>query len=98
MFSPWEEKKAENGSENRNWLTGCMRNIDSILSSVILLEQADVKADDLEPNGDRNLELLQEAWESLLEKDPVMADYKNRMDRMSVKEAWKPVFEKAFGI
>lgn len=91
-------EKAEKGSENRNWLTGCMRNIDSILSSVILLEQADVKADDLEPNGDRNLELLQEAWELLLEKDPVMADYKNRMDRMSVKEAWKPVFEKAFGI
>lgn len=90
--------KTEKGSKTRNWLIGCMRNLDSILSSIYLLEQADVDISDIEPKGDRNLELLQEAWEVLLEKDPIMANFKSRMDVMNVKGAWKPVFKEAFDI
>ena len=45
-------------SKLRNWLVGCMRNLDSILSAIILLEQASVHPEDLDPGKDRNLGIL----------------------------------------
>ena len=59
----------------RNWLVGCMRNLDSILSAIILLEQAAVNPEDLNPGKDRNLSLFVEAWKMLIEKDPTIAGF-----------------------
>ena len=47
------------------WLTGCMRNLDAMQNAVMLLEQAAVKPQDLPCTGDRNVELLRDAWENL---------------------------------
>lgn len=82
----------------RNWLVGCMRNMDSMLSAIILLEQTEVTPKDLNPGKDRNLALFVEAWENLIEKDSIIAGFRTRMGELSEKAAWKIVFKKAFNM
>ena len=82
----------------KNWLIGCMRNLDSMLSAIILLEQADVLPEDMMPEGDRNIQLFVEAWSFLVEKDPTIIGFRNKMKSMTSKAAWKIVFKKALNI
>ena len=79
-----------------NWLVGCMRNLGSILSAIILLEQADVRPEHLESNGERNLELMLGAWKYLVEKDPVIQTFRKDCARHNTKETWEPILRKAF--
>ena len=85
-----EEKKV------RNWLVGCMRNLDSILASIILLEQADVKPKDLVAGKNRNIKLFIEAWDNLVERDAVLTGFRTKMEELTKKTAWRTVFKKAF--
>lgn len=80
------------------WLQGCLRNLDSILSAIILLEQADVKPEDMRPAKDKNLKLLLEAWEDLLSRDKSLIDFKKRMEQLTSREMWAPIIKSVFDI
>lgn len=101
LLSEFMRGKLDSAGEDeklRNWLVGCMRNIDSMLSAIIFLEQAEVTPKDLNPGKDRNLALFVEAWENLIEKDSIITGFRNRMGELSEKAAWKIVFKKAFNM
>jgi len=91
-------EQLDNGSKDRNWLIGCQRNISSILSGIALLEQADIKPEDIEVSDDRNLEVFVEAWKRVRAQDKVLAKYKEKLSKLSSKSAWKNVFMSAFKI
>lgn len=99
ILSEFMRKKMTEAGEDKkliNWLTGCTRNLDSILSAINMLEQAFVTPEQLDPKGNRNQRLLIEAWEYLLARDQVIPRYRERIFHMTTKEAWKPVLNKAF--
>ena len=101
ILSEFMRGKLEEAGENkkiRNWLVGCLRNLDSILSAIIMLEQAEVKPEDLNPGRDRNFNLFVEAWKNLIDKDPIIMQFRTRMNGMDSKDAWKPVFRKVFNL
>lgn len=81
----------------RHWLVGCRRNLGMILSSIILLEEADISPEDLHADGDRNLEFLLQAWDFLKSNDPAIGVFHKRMEEMKKRSAWDPVFNKLFG-
>lgn len=89
---------SEEGSKERNWLVGCLRNLDSILSAIIMLEQADVRPEDLNSGQDRNLKIFIEAWKMLIEKDSIITGFRTRMQEMTTKEAWRLVFKKSMNL
>lgn len=89
---------SEEGSKERNWLVGCMRNLDSVLSAIILFEQADLRPEDMNLGKDRNFNIFLEAWKVLIEKDPAITGFRTKMGEMTSKEAWKLVFKKAMNI
>lgn len=99
VLSEYIRKKIELASSDKkevNWLTGCMRNLSSMHSSIILLEQAEVTPDDLEVKGDRNLELFVGAWKYLKEHDPEIDKFQAKMNSLTTKERWDSVFKLAF--
>ena len=101
ILSEFVRRKLDEAGENtkqRNWMVGCMRNIDSMLSSIILLEQANVRPDDINISGNRNLQLFVEAWKNLTEKDPAITNFRAKMRDMTSKEAWKRVFKTALNM
>lgn len=79
------------------WLTGCMRNLDAMQNAVMLLEQAAVKPQDLPCTGDRNVELLRDAWENLREEDESLAVLSEKLESLNTKEKWETVLCAAFG-
>ena len=100
LLSEYVRKKvadASGNSKTENWLTGCMRNLGSILSSIIMLEQAEVRPEDIETGGERNLELLLGAWKYLIERDPSIRTFHQSIERVHTKEQWDPVLRTAFG-
>ncbi|MCC8161608.1 MAG: hypothetical protein LIO86_00210 [Lachnospiraceae bacterium] len=100
LFAFLREKLMAAGDDRkqRNWLIGCMRNQASLLSSILLLEQAGLRAEDLQPDGDRNLELLAGAWRYLEKEDPAIGAFRARMKSLAFREAWKPIFKKVFNL
>ena len=88
-----------NGSKEEkeiNWLTGCMRNLDALRSAITLVEEAEIKPDDLNASDDRNLALLVEAWKYLVDRDPSFKTHSERMESLSSKERWEDIFFSAF--
>lgn len=79
-----------------NWLTGCMRNLDALRSAITLVEEAEIKPDDLNTSDDRNLALLVEAWKYLVDRDPSFKTHTERMESLSSKERWEEIFFSAF--
>lgn len=92
------KKSSEAGDDQKqlNWLTGCTRNMNSMLSAITMLEQAAITPEQLDPGEDRNQKLLIDAWEYLLDRDPVIKDFRSRLTNVTTKEEWKPVLNKAF--
>ncbi len=89
-------KTAPGRKKEINWLLGCMRNISSLLSSIILLEQADVRPEHIKPDGERNLELMVDAWKYLAEREPSIKAFRENMNREYKKSDWEEVFRTAF--
>lgn len=83
--------------ETKRWLIGCKRNLHMLLSCIVLLEEANISPVDLSPNGDRNIELLLDAWTFLRKNDPAINTFHARMDELTNRVAWNPVFMKVFG-
>ena len=99
MLSEYLRKRILEAGDNKkliNWLTGCKRNVSMLRSSIIMLEQADVKPDEIKANGDRNIELLVDAWKYLEEKDPYMIAFRENMSKKYSKRMWDSVLRTAF--
>lgn len=93
-------KMEEAGSDSklRNWLLGCMRNLDSMLSAIILLEQAAVTPDQLNAGTDRNIKFFLDAWRFLEKKDATLVGFRKRMNEMTTRQAWEDIFQQVFQI
>lgn len=85
-----------NNIEDKNWLTGCIRNINSLLSSITLLEQANVKPADIDIDGERNIQLLVDSWNYLLERDSSIEKYQETVNGLKRKSNFNNVLNKAF--
>ena len=99
LLSEYVRKKLEEASGDKkktNWLIGCMRNLGSILSAIILLEQAEVRPEDIESGGERNLQLMLEAWKNLAERDPAIQAFRKDQKLANTRARWEPILRKAF--
>ena len=85
-------------AKDTHWLNGCMRNLDAMLSAIILLEQSNVMPTDIEPKNNRNLALLVEAWRHLEKADSSIKVFRNKMKSLCNKNAWSSVLKKVFGL
>jgi len=81
----------------KRWLIGCRRNLRMLLSAIILLEEAEIDIENIHANGDRNIELLLEAWAYLKKNDPTIDSFRHRMKELENKKAWEPIFADLFG-
>lgn len=99
MLSEFLRRKlAENQHDPKkaNWLTGCQRNVTLLHSAIMLLEQAQMQPDDLVTNGDRNLELMAEAWKNLLARDGSIRRTHDRFSGLTIRAMWEPILNRAF--
>lgn len=83
--------------QTRRWLIGCRRNLSMILSAIILLEEANIVPEDIAPEGNRNIEMLLDAWQFLRKNDPAISRFHARMEMLKNRSAWDPIFMKLFG-
>lgn len=83
--------------ETRRWLVGCRRNLHMILSSIVLLEEAEISPSDIQADGNRNIELLIDAWNYLRKNDSAINSFRARMQELKSRSAWNPIFTKLFG-
>ena len=89
----------------RNWLVACRKNISSVLSSIILLEECGIMPEEIDPIGDKTLELFVEAWKYLVENDVAsegdgrmnVQRFRQRMEQLKERKAWSTVFNKLYG-
>ena len=88
--------EAVGDKKKTNWLIGCMRNLGSILSAIILLEQAEVRPEDIADGGERNLKLMLDAWKYLVKRDPGIQEFRKNLSRANTKERWGTILRKAF--
>lgn len=99
ILSEYIRQKIETAGDDKkqiNWLIGCKRNIDSILSAIIMLEQADVRPEDIDAASDRNIEFLLDAWNYLIERDTLIPLYRENMAKEYSKADWNPILRTAF--
>lgn len=99
ILSEYIRQEIEKAGENKkkiNWLIGCKRNIDSILSSIIMLEQADIRPEDIDTGSDRNIEFLVGAWKYLIDRDSLITSYRESMSKSFSKSDWNPILRTAF--
>ena len=75
------------------WYQGCCKNIDQLLSSIILLEEAEVNPKDLAFSDEKNIHILMKAWEYLRECNPILSYKQERMVELTRREAWGRIFE-----
>lgn len=97
LLSELIRKKMEQEDERqKNWLTGILRNMDSLYRAAMLLEQSGAVPEDLPEKKDRNLQLFSEAWEMLRKKDPSFLQFRRRMEELKNRAAWMPVLCETF--
>ena len=98
-------------SENRedvktkNWLSACRKNISSILSAIILLEECCIKPEEIDVSNDKTLGLFVEAWNYLYKNDVTegktddmtIGRFRQIMDGLNKGENWNPILKRLFG-
>ncbi|SNU04619.1 hypothetical protein SAMN06297422_101161 [Lachnospiraceae bacterium] len=82
--------------EVRKWLVGCRRNSAQLLSAINLLEEADVKPDDLSFSSDRNIHLLIDAWNYLIENNGTINRFRDNMAKLDSRAKWNEIFLEKF--
>ncbi|MBQ5850653.1 MAG: hypothetical protein IIW54_07560 [Lachnospiraceae bacterium] len=82
--------------EEKKWLVGCRRNLSSILSAIILLEEAKVVPEDLMAE-DKNMELFIEMWKELIEREPEISEFREKMQGIDSSVELKSLMEVLFG-
>lgn len=99
LLSEFLRQKLSDATDDKkrvNWLIGCMRNLSSILSSIIMLEQAGVHPEDICSYGERNLDLMLEGWKYLIDRDPAIQAFRKKLSRSNTKMLWEPILREAF--
>ncbi|GAB6159815.1 PD-(D/E)XK nuclease family protein [Howardella ureilytica] len=99
ILSEYIRQRISEAGQNKkeiNWLTGCMRNIGSLLADIDLMELAGIKPEDISTDGDRNLELMLDAWNYLAERDPTITTFRKTMSVKYTKSEWEPILKEAF--
>lgn len=99
LLSEFVRKKLNNAAGDKkktNWLVGCMRNLGSLLSAIILLEQADVRPQDFISCGERNMDLMLEAWDCLAKRDPAIKMFRKKQTLSNTKERWGSILRETF--
>jgi hypothetical protein len=91
-----EIDKNASDTEMKSWLIGCRRNLGMLLSSIILLEEAAVRPEDIIADGDRNIKFLISAWKYLIENDDEIVSYRNRMLELEERNKWDDIFNELF--
>lgn len=81
----------------RHWLVGCRRNLSTLLSSIIMLEETGIAPDEICPDGNRNIELLLAAWNFLIKNDPTVNRFHERMKQLEMRDSWNPIWNRLFG-
>ena len=82
--------------DDKNWLIGCRRNQNLLLSAIILLEEAGATPEDLDISDDRNIRLLSIVWKYLKRRYPAIDNYHSEINRLSNPKAWKDIFATVF--
>lgn len=82
--------------KEKKWLVGCRRNLPSVLSAIILLEEAKTVPEDLMAE-DKNMELFIEMWKYLIERDPGIAEFREKMQKIEFSANLKILMETLFG-
>lgn len=82
--------------EEKKWLIGCRRNLSSILSAIILLEEAKVNPEDIMPE-DKNLEFFIELWKYLIERDTEISEFRTKMQEFDSEINTSALLESLFG-
>ena len=80
----------------RKWLVGCRRNTSQVLSAINLLEEAGVTPEDINFAEDRNIDLLVEAWNYLIDHNGTIKRFRENMNKLNSKETWNRVFLERF--
>lgn len=83
-------------ASKRNLLVGCARNLSSLLSAIILLEQANVQSTQIDAGNNQNLKILVEAWNDLISHDPGVQNYRNKLEALCDMNAWSKILETVF--
>lgn len=89
----------------RNWLVACRKNIHSILSSIILLEECGISPEEIDGSKDKTLALFVDAWNYLVKNDVPNPDsqdmtikiFRSKMDDLKHEEAWRGPFNRLYG-
>lgn len=82
----------------RRWLIGCRRNLASILSAIIMLEEANISFTDLKFSKERSVNLFLEAWEYLSTRDTSIRDFHNNLERCNAKDSWESLICRLYNI
>lgn len=89
-----------------SWLAACRKNIGTMLSAIILLEESNIKPEEIEDAGDKTVALFLEAWEYLVEKDDVEGTpgnmsiklFRKRLSALEKADSWYSIFSEMFGM
>jgi len=88
----------------RNWLVACRKNIHSILSAIILLEECGISPEEIDASSDKTLALFVDAWNYLAKtdvpspnsQDMTIKTFRQKMDDLKHEEAWRGPFNKLY--
>lgn len=89
----------------RNWLVGCRKNMHSILSAIILLEECGITPEEIDTSSDKTLALFVDAWNYLAKTDitteksgdMTITSFREIMDSFKLAEKWNGPFNRLFG-
>lgn len=88
----------EDDQQVKDWLSGCKKNTNSILSSIILLEEANVSPSEMAFSKDKNVDLLIKAWNYLAEKEFSIKDFRDKINTFDKPEVCKKVLSELFNV
>ena len=81
--------------EDKQWLIGCRRNLNAILSTIILLEEAGVLPSEL-PTPDKNFQLFVEAWKYLIGREASIDTFRKEMEQLKSKKFLDTLIKQLF--
>ncbi len=85
--------KYKGDDKKLRWLTGCSRNLGCVSAAIYLLEKANVRPEDLQVKGDKNLEFFVDIWKEV-ENNSLIAEFRKKMSFFESKDVSKEAIKK----
>ena len=82
--------------EVRKWLVGCRRYSSQLLSAINLLEEAGIYPEDLSFSSDRNIELLMDVWNYMIEHNGTIGRFRKNIQKLNSRDMWNSIFTGMF--